>query len=298
MESVEYVIKFEGLTAGEHAMDLGALGESLQGFSKILGVAGDFASHGRYTRKYSGLGVRVVTDGKFAAGSLEVTATVIGILPELFSGLAEAVVTAVVSYVISKRSEEDMSRLSDSLNQAISQATALKEALAKQVAEQDAKNVQLLQQQNALLMQQQKALLDVVKTMSVSLGAAAREALSPVGKYCSSVSLHTEGKCVAQIDPAMKAAIEERKQEVTQLGSFSGVLTAIDRDSGSCKVAPVEDDGTRSAGVIWDTTLQDANNPYFMPLITGSPLSFKAKAVLNKDGEPVKFYITEAQLAG
>ena len=283
METICYTIKYERLVAGEHSMDLGGLGESLQGFSKILGVAGDFVSHGRYTRKYSDLSVHVVTDGKFAAGSLEVTAVVVGILPELFSGLAGSMITALVSYLLSRKTKDDMNRFADALDKALE---------ARKQADQQSheREVQLL----AL----QKQLMDVVQQMGVSLGSATREALAPVGKSCGSVSLHSNGECVASIDPPFKEEIlAKQSAETFENGSFSGILTALDRETGACKIAPVDEkDETRTPGIISDPALQVAGNAYLRSFVEGWPISFLAKAVLNKDGDPVKFYISEAEL--
>ena len=283
MEQISYIIKYDRLVAGEHSMDLGGLAESLQGFSKILGVAGDFVSHGRYTRKYSDLSVHVVTDGKFAAGSLEVTAVVIGILPELFSGLAGSMITALVSYLLSRKTKDDMNRFADALDKALE---------ARKEADQQSheREVQLL----AL----QKQLMDVVQQMGVSLGSATREALAPVGKSCGSVSLHSNGECVASIDPPFKEEIlAKQSAETFENGTFSGILTALDRETGACKIAPVDEKAEpRTPGIISDPALQVAGNAYLRSVVEERPISFQAKAVLNKDGDPVKFYISEAEL--
>ena len=290
VEQISYIIKYDRLVAGEHSMDLGGLGESLQGFSKILGVAGDFVSHGRYTRKYSDLSVHVVTDGKFAEGSLEVTAVVIGILPELFSGLAGSMITALVSYLLSRKTKEDMNRFADALDKAIE---------AKKLSDQQAElRDRQAHERELQLLALQKQLMDVVQQMGVSLGSATREALAPVGKSCGSVSLHSNGECVASIDPPFKEEIlAKQSAETFENGSFSGILTALDRETGACKIAPVDEkDETRTPGIISDPALQVAGNAYLRSFVEGRPISFQAKAVLNKDGDPVKFYIAEAEL--
>ena len=82
----------------------------------------------------------------------------------------------------------------------------------------------------------QKQLMDVVQQMGVSLGSATREALAPVGKSCGSVSLHSNGECVASIDPPFKEEIlAKQSAETFENGTFSGILTALDRETGACK---------------------------------------------------------------
>lgn len=41
-QTLQYFIQYDGLSLGEHSIDLADLGESLQGFSKVLACAGNF----------------------------------------------------------------------------------------------------------------------------------------------------------------------------------------------------------------------------------------------------------------
>lgn len=71
-DSVCYVIQYDGLTRGEHEIDLAELGESLQGFSKVLACAGHFITTGQVNRQYGKLTVKVSTNANLEAGCIEI----------------------------------------------------------------------------------------------------------------------------------------------------------------------------------------------------------------------------------
>lgn len=45
-QTIQYFIQYDGLSLGDHSIDLADPGESLQGFSKILACAGNFIQTG------------------------------------------------------------------------------------------------------------------------------------------------------------------------------------------------------------------------------------------------------------
>lgn len=54
------LIRYDGLDAEAHEIELAALAESLRGLARIIAVTGNFAATGRYVQHKDALDVRVV----------------------------------------------------------------------------------------------------------------------------------------------------------------------------------------------------------------------------------------------
>lgn len=59
IRDVNFSLRFDGLDAEKHEIELNCLGESLKGFSKILATAGTFAITQKYTKNSAGHEVKV-----------------------------------------------------------------------------------------------------------------------------------------------------------------------------------------------------------------------------------------------
>lgn len=266
--TITYVIQYDGLQLGEHSIDLADLGESLQGFSKILACAGHFVQTGQFNRRYSSLNVSVSTSAQLEAGCIEIPIWIQSSTDLLFSGFAGSVLTAVVAYILSRRGKEEMQHLSD----------ALKESLS----------------QNAEL---QKSLLATIDKMADGLVAANRQALAPVGRSCSKVSLldGTKEKEFVTVDEELKKQIDRAKSpEITEVAEYRGNISELDKLTGACKVSLDEDgDDARINGVITDPLLSVPGNLYLQAFANGDTLKFRAKAQLADNGEITKLYISD-----
>src|ERR1700730_3504358 len=65
-------IRYDGLDADHHQIELYLLGESLQGIARILGVTGHFLATGTYAKQLQALDVRVyVTEPKANCYSIQ-----------------------------------------------------------------------------------------------------------------------------------------------------------------------------------------------------------------------------------
>jgi hypothetical protein len=54
------VIRYDGMDADGHVIDLGLLGQSIQGASKLLGSAGSIVLTGQFAKKTKSMSVRVL----------------------------------------------------------------------------------------------------------------------------------------------------------------------------------------------------------------------------------------------
>jgi hypothetical protein len=61
------LIRYDGLDATQHEIEISALGESLRGLSRVIGVAANFAATQRYVQHKDALSVRVVARRSCAA---------------------------------------------------------------------------------------------------------------------------------------------------------------------------------------------------------------------------------------
>lgn len=270
--SIGFTIKYEGLALGEHEIDLASLGESLQGFAKILATAGYFVASGHYVRQYSAQNVKVTTNAGLNPGSIEIIATIKALFQSsLFSGSVGAVLGALTQYLLSRKDKKEMEHLAEALKQSLEQNKELAENSQEMVGR----------------------LLDTIDKMADGLSNAQRQALSPIGKSCKTISvLDGKGKLVTA-DKNLKDYFEKDQQiEITEPQKFEGVLVELDKENGNCKLRT--ESGERFLGTITDPSLHIPGNVYIKSFFDDRPIVATAKAQLNKDGEVTKLFISDA----
>lgn len=267
-KQIQYFIQYDGLKRGEHSIDLADLGESLQGFSKILACVGHFIQTGQFNRRYGSLNVTVSTNASLEPGCIEIPVWIKEAAPQIFSGFAGSVFTAVVAYVISRRGKQEMEHLSNALKQSMAQNEAL-----------------------------QIKLLATIDKLADGLVAANRQALSPIGRSCDSISILDGEKQSTGIfaDKETKDFIDkEQEKEVSPESDYIGRISELDKLTGACKISLDGDqDDDRIACVITDPLLQTRGNGYVRSFADGTPIKFRAKAELNSDGCIIKMYISD-----
>ena len=226
------------MARGEHEIDLAELGESLQGFSKILACAGHFlVTGGQVNRQYGKLSVKVSTTANLEAGCIEIPVWIKDFGGEIFSGFAGASLTAVVSYIVSRRGTEEMEHLSKALEQSLNQNKDL-----------------------------QDRLLSTIDKLADSLAAANRQALTPIGKSCKTISPEEQ---------------------------FTGQISELDLMTGACKISLADSEDERINGIITAPALMMLNNAYVEAFSKRADLNFRAKAQKSRDGDIMKFFISD-----
>jgi hypothetical protein len=107
------IIRYDGLDADGHVIDLGLLGQSIQGASRLLGSAGSIVMTGQFAKQTQALSVRVLA-GQPQAHCWEIPAIITTvILPaaapmlpaikDAATAAATRAVTGIVNYAISKQ---------------------------------------------------------------------------------------------------------------------------------------------------------------------------------------------------
>jgi len=259
-------IRYEGGDAESHTLDLNQLGLSLQGFARILAVCGNFVETGKYNKQFDSLAVKVVAKEPDKHNCYEVIAQLKSLLSSanLWSGAGGAVLAAVVAYVLSRRSGEEMKMLKDALDKALAN--------------------------NA---QQTEKLIATIDKMADALRPSARLATAPIEKTCGKIDLYSGGRKFVNLDSEDKAFFAQ--QAVTQFEQtrvYTGVISELDTKTGGCKVS-IGDSDQRIQAEITDPIRVIPNNPYALALASQQPLAFKAKAEIDEDGEIAKLYISD-----
>lgn len=255
-------IRYDGGDAAHHQIELNVLGESLQGMARILAVTGNFAATGQYAKQYQAMDVKVlVNEPKANCYKLEAVIQ-FAQQQQLFSGLAAPLIAALVGWIFSRAAgnKQEMKMLKDALDKVL-----------------------------AMQSENQERLHGTLEKMADALRPAVRQAIAPIGKSCTSMTVG--GGYV--VDEAKAAAIrsagdidvgEERVWELT--------ISELDREASSAKVRLVDDDSKRVRAKITDPLGATVPSPYASALATGSLIRVKAKAVM-KDGEIDCLYISD-----
>lgn len=281
IHDIKISLRYDGLDAENHEIDLACLGESLKGFSKILATAGTFALTQRYSKNVSGQDVKVYA--KEARANCFTLDTVINFVgqSQLFSGAMGSILGALIPYIFNRNSQkkEEMKALKDSLDKAI-------EALGNK----DRDTID--------------GLLKVIEKMAEELRPSVRQAVSPIGNTCREISVTTNGGYEpARINEDDKAVIDRlNDDEVIGLREYKVFITEFDAQRTTAKVIMLGDESNRRIPAdISDPTVRKAGNPYITALNAyiasqgaGSAcVTVTAKASVKK-GNVIRLYIADA----
>lgn len=276
--SFNYSIRYEGGDAGKKEIDLNQLGQSLQGFARILAVSAHFCQTGKYNKQFESLSVKVLAKPVGEHHCYEISATIeaIATSKELWSGLGTAVFMAIVGYVFNRRKEQEMKHLSAALDKAL----GMQERSAEQMA------------------QAQAQMLGTIERLAQALTPAARQALAPVGQSVEHVSIQRESASADEttliLDKDTKERLQARAENaITQTRDYSGVISELDMITGACKVSLESDPDTRIAAAITDPVGQQPGNAYASAMRDLITVRFRAKAETDVDGNVVKLYISD-----
>ncbi len=262
-------IRYDGLDAERHQIELHLLGESIQGVARLLAVSGHFAATGQYAKQMPALDVKVfVNEPRANCFTLD---AVIAFArdQQLFAGAVGVVLGPLLGWFVARISNNraEMKALKDSLDKAIGH----------------------LANHNADLIPKYLA---TVEKMAESLTPAMRAAVAPVGKTCSTMRI---GSDVA-IDEATANAIRSlAADEVTETRVWDVRITELDLESKSGKIR-LEDseleDEKRFKAVITDPAIAVINSDYVRAFAEQRPIRVRGKAVL-RDGEIQTLYVSD-----
>lgn len=274
--NIPFEIRYEGLDAEDHRIDMAALAESLDGFSRLYAVIGHFISTGQYAKQMQALNVKAYAQESeakcFNISAVLDFATSAG----LFQGVMGAALTAIVAYTIHRSSgnKEEMKHLRDLLEQQL--------GFSKQVTER---------------------MMDTIDRLADGLRPSVKKAVSPVGDTCSRIDLYAEGEKHQTLDQALKDSLaSDVDSQITSEKVYAIEISEMDRIKRTCKVRLIgsdteeitEDDGSprRINADITDPAALVEPNVYMEAWYKSTKLNVKAKALL-RNGLIVKLYISD-----
>lgn len=241
------ILKYEGLETDDHIIDLGQLGQSIQGASRLLGSAGSLVQTGEYVKKVPALSVRVVA-GVPRAGSYELSAVLVSVLPagapmlpfiaDFAKTSATQAVTGIVNYAIAK------------LGGHKSEAEMALELADKALTEMG---------------QTSRAAISAIEKVALNQRPAIKLFVAPIGESCSTARIGEKINGAIAIDRPMRDAIESPEPiDIGPTGNYDILLSELDLKNKSCKFSIRDDDEPehRTNGEITDPIILSPNNPY------------------------------------
>lgn len=264
-------IRYDGLDAERHEIEMSALADSLKGLSRIIAVAGNFAATEKFVQHKDAWNVKVVVKPP-EAHCFEVYAWVKWASENpLISTAVGGLTVVLVSYIFKRAAgqREEMRQLRGALDQAI-----------KELGSRDQTVVDRL--------------LGTVDRMADALRPSAKQAVAPLGTTARSLTISegTTGKTVSIGEPEKDAMIAELPSEIGKEKTLTVLLSELDMETGACRWASPGDPENRTIGKITDPILSLPNNPYALALAAKMPIRVRAKAA-TRDGEITHLYISD-----
>ena len=260
-------IRYEGREATAHQMELGQLGESLQGFAKVFAVAASFVSTGEPYVHYDALEVKVYATPVQDHHCYEVMAVIRPIVAskEFWAAVvvgAATVLVPVLTYILSKRRSDEMKFLNEALQKSIAGNQATTEKL-----------------------------VSTIDKLADALTASIRKALAPIDRSCTRIDLYSGSERIQSLDSESKSAVATARPKIADhTETFRGLFTSFDIVSGAAKVQLESVRDAVSAKVL-DPVFDQPNNPYASALATQRLLTFLAKAERDANGVVVKLHV-------
>jgi hypothetical protein len=272
------ILRYEGLDAAEHRIDLAQLGHSLQGAAQLLGTAASIVETGEYAKLASAMPVRILA-GVPQIGCWEVPAIIVSVLPavqqsmfsELGKKLAASATTKIVSFAISRYSPEPVKP---------SETAMALETVQKAMAE---------------LGQTSRHAIDAVVRMAEQQRPAARQLVFPIGLSCETLMVGSITNGAIPIDRSLRAAIDAPDViEVFPAQHHEILISEMDRVNRSCKFAlrSEEESDRRITGEITDPIIQMPNDPYSAAFSAQRWLTVMGKLQV-KAGDADKLFISD-----
>lgn len=260
---IEIPIKYQGLDADRHEIEIIALGHSLQGAGKLIKAAGGVVLPQRRSAR-----LRVVAKSS-NPNCYEILAFLVVVQPvlPLLEPAAKRAIEAIVNYAIARCSKkpEDGDRIAD---------------IAKTALEQ--------------MGMTSRAAMEATVRVSENSKPAVKQFIAPVGNSCLTVMIGHEENGAILFNQGDREAIESDIPEIGDEGSFEILITELDLQNQTCKFNLREEpDDKRYAGLITDPAIIVPNNPYSLALSQKRWIKVRGKEEI-KEGEMARLYISNS----
>lgn len=267
-EETRFLIRYDGLDAAEHKIELSDLSESLHGISRLVTVNANFAETLKYVKHTPSLNVRVY------AGVPEEKCFQLWIYLQhvaqqpLFEGSGGLLLVESLHYCIDKWSAKakEMEAMKDALLEAIRQLGHRNEADTSRF-------------------------LDTIERMSNDLRGSVRQAVQPIGRTAETITFGWNDRKTVVDAQKRQAIIGDMEIELLPPKVFTIYISEADIESRHCKVSFDAEHGQRFKGVIQDPAFQGKSDPYTLAMHKRESLRVLAKSEINTDGDLVKLHI-------
>lgn len=269
------VIRFDGLDADKHQMELVGLAESLDGLSRIIAASGHFALTQEVSLRKDKQSVRVVVSPPKEGCFLVHAFVQFAHHHPLFGGYsieaAAGLTVMVIGYTFARAAgkKEEMKLLSRALESSI-----------RELGSRDQPTIDRL--------------LTTVEHMADSLKPAVKRAVAPIGTSAHTLSVGAASSAIrATIDEADKAAINSPAGlSVDDERDYVVLITELDMQTGACHAAiDREDPERRFSARITDPAFALPNNAYVLAMAAVETLAVRAKATI-RDGQIERLFIS------
>lgn len=263
-------VRYDGLDADHHEIEVTALAESLRGVSRIVTVCSNFAATERLVLHKDALAIRVVVRPP------ETHCFSLTFIPQwletpLISTVVGGLIVASISYVFKRAANQraEMKELRGALDLAI-----------RELGTKDQKVVDRM--------------LSTIDKMADALRPAAKQAVAPIGRTASTLSFSSPESTPHEVvvDEADRDAIlADNDLDVGEETTFKILITELDMETGGCRVTFPDATDERILGRITDPAFAMPNNPYAVAMAAKSWFSVKAKPTL-RDGVIERLFIS------
>jgi hypothetical protein len=265
------IIRYDGLDAERHEIDMALFTDSIHGLARIIGVAGNFAATEKVILQKNAFVIKaVISTPQSHCFEISVWLKWINENP-LITTVVGGLVVTLAAYICKKAAgdREEMRHLRGALDIAIRELGHRDESVVDR-------------------------LLATIDKMADSLRPSARQAVAPIGQTARTFTIKSRDSAVAggTFDAADKEAIlSESPIEVGQEGVYAVRFTEMDVETGSCKVALDPITTERVSAKITDPDFLVANNKYVLALAAQATIKVTAKPTI-RDGEMEKLFIS------
>jgi hypothetical protein len=262
-------VRYEGIDAADHEIELGLLGESLIGVSRIISVCANFVVTGEYKFHYDSQQIRVVTKEP-QAKCFELLAFIKAVSQHpIFQGLAGSVVAAIVAYIVAKKSKEP------------SETEKRLFALESQMMESGMRDREVVMK-----------MLSVIEKMADDLHPALKQAVAPINVTCETLQIGRHEYHPLLINPERKRRIlEEGPIEFGDEEEFHVFITEFDKENATCKVRfSRHGEEKRIPGSVADPSGKIIDDPYSLAMARAEEIKVLGKLEF-QDGEIKRLHI-------
>lgn len=264
-------IRYDGLDADAHVVEISDLATSLKGLGRILTVVGTFAVNQKLMERSSARPVRIVA-GPPRDGCVTFQLAMTWLDQHQFIGATvSGMAVLLVGYVFKRAAgqKEEMKHLREALEVAIRELGHRDEPIIAR-------------------------LLDTVDRMADVLKPAARQAVAPVGRTAGTLTVGEGGSAGRQVvvDKAERDAIDAASPiEIGPEETIGFLFTEMNLDSRTCKVSTDLANPARYAADITDPEILTPHNAYADAFAAQRMLTVRAKPTL-RDGAVERWYIS------